>query len=349
MRPAPVTFETKLDADMWLKGQTRDVERGVWAAPEVSRRGGLRLRQYAETWLADRDLKPSTRALYRGLLDDLILPPLGDAYLDKIGPTSVRAWHASLNAGTPTRRAHAYSLLRSIYSTAVADDLVDANPCRVKGAGAARKVHDTRPATLAELEVIVDTIPARYQAMVLLAAWCGLRFGELTELRRSDVDVTEGLLRVQRGVTRVDGAFVVGDPKSEAGRRSVAIPPHLMSAIRKHLTTHTGPEPGALLFPARDGGHMQPSTLYKVWYPAREAAGRNDLRFHDLRHTGATLAAATGATLKELMARIGHSTPAAAMRYQHAAAGRDRAIAEALSGFAKAKVVPLRRARGKSA
>jgi integrase len=88
---------------------------------------------------------------------------------------------------------------------------------------------------------------------------------------------------------------------------------------------------------------MQPSTLYKVWYPAREAAGRPDLRFHDLRHTGATLAAATGATLAELMARLGHSTPAAAMRYQHAAADRDQAIAEALSGFAAAKVVPLKR------
>jgi integrase len=87
---------------------------------------------------------------------------------------------------------------------------------------------------------------------------------------------------------------------------------------------------------------MQPSTLYKVWYPAREAASRPDLRFHDLRHTGATLAAATGATLAELMARLGHSTPAAAMRYQHAAADRDRAIAEALSGFAGNNVVSLK-------
>ncbi len=73
-----------------------------------------------------------------------------------------------------------------------------------------------------------------------------------------------------------------------------------------------------------------------VFHPARHKAGRPDLRFHDLRHTGAVLAAATGATLAELMARLGHSTPAAAMRYQHASADRDRAIAEKLSGLATA-------------
>ena len=86
-----------------------------------------------------------------------------------------------------------------------------------------------------------------------------------------------------------------------------------------------------------------PSTLYRVFYPAREAAGRPDLRFHDLRHTGATLAAATGATLAELMARLGHSTPGAAMRYQHASADRDRVIAEALSKLATDNVTPIRR------
>jgi integrase len=98
-----------------------------------------------------------------------------------------------------------------------------------------------------------------------------------------------------------------------------------------------------LLFPAGHGGHLVPSTLYGVFYPAREAAGRPDLRFHDLRHIGATLAAATGATLAELMARLGHSTPGAAMRYQHASADRDRVIAEALSQLAADNVTPIRR------
>lgn len=92
--------------------------------------------------------------------------------------------------------------------------------------------------------------------------------------------------------------------------------------------------PEALLFPAVSGGHLHPRTFGKRFDQAREAAGRPDLHFHDLRHTGAVLAAQTGATLAELMARLGHSTPDAAMRYQHAAADRDRAIAAALSKLA---------------
>ena len=97
-------------------------------------------------------------------------------------------------------------------------------------------------------------------------------------------------------------------PKSDAGRRDVTIPPHLLPAVTDHLKRHAQVGAQGLLFPAGHGGHLVPSTLYRVFYPAREAAGRPDLRFHDLRHTGADLAAATGATLAELMARLGHST-----------------------------------------
>jgi integrase len=111
----------------------------------------------------------------------------------------------------------------------------------------------------------------------------------------------------------------------------------------EHLKAHTQLGAQGLLFPAGHGGHLVPSTLCGVFYPGREAAGRPDLRFHDLRHTGATLAAATGATLAELMARLGHSTPGAAMRYQHASADRDRVIADALSKLATDNVTPIRR------
>ena len=123
---------------------------------------------------------------------------------------------------------------------------------------------------------------------------------------------------------------MVGTPKSNAGVRDIVIPPHLLPIVAEHLRAHA-PGHDDLLFPAANGSHLSPSTLQKPYGRARAAAGRPDLRFHDLRHTGAVLAAATGATLAELMARLGHSTVGAAMRYQHAALDRDRAIAEALS------------------
>jgi integrase len=124
-------------------------------------------------------------------------------------------------------------------------------------------------------------------------------------------------------------------PKSDAGSRDVAIPPHLVPMLKAHLETHVGPKSDALLFPAKHGGHLAPATLYRRFYTARDAAKRPDLRFHDLRHSGAVLAARTGATLAELMGRLGHSTPQAAMRYQHAAEGRDKQIAALLSKLAK--------------
>lgn len=146
--------------------------------------------------------------------------------------------------------------------------------------------------------------------MVLLAAWCGLRFGEITELRRHDVDLAEGVVKIRRAVVRVDGMFVIGTPKSDAGTRDVSIPPHLLPAVKTHLASNIIGGRDGLLFPAAGDPtkHLAPATLYKVFYNARAEAGRPDLRFHDLRRTGAVLAASTGATLAELMARLGHST-----------------------------------------
>jgi integrase len=184
-----------------------------------------------------------------------------------------------------------------------------------------------------ELATITQAMPERYRPMVLLASWCALRLGELTELRRMDIDLNSEVIRVSRAVVRVNKEFRVTTPKSDAGTRDVAIPPHLLPAIEDHLAKHVGERPDSLLFPGQHGHgrHMHPQTLYGHYYQAREAANRSDLRFHDLRHSGAVLAAQTGATLAELMARLGHSTPGAALLYQHAAQGRDREIAALLS------------------
>jgi integrase len=155
-------------------------------------------------------------------------------------------------------------------------------------------------------------------------------------------------LHIRRGVVRVDGEVVVSGPKTAGSVRTVAIPPHLKPVLRDHLAHHAQPGRDGLVFPARGGGYLAESTLRKVYHPARAKAGREDLAWHHLRHTGAVLAAATGATLAELMARLGHSTPQAAMRYQHAASDRDVVIAAALSDLAAGTVVELPTRRGES-
>ncbi len=337
---APRTFDARIDAEAWLSDERRLLTAGTWTAPSdraagVVRRQVLTLDAYATTWLADRPLKPRTVEHYASLIRHQ-LAPLADRPVASLGPAEIRAWHAALDSTKPTLRAHAYSLLRAILTTAVHDGLLPSNPCHIRGAGNAKRVHKIQPATLAELEALVTAMPVRYRTMTLMAAWCGLRFGELVELRRSDVDLKAGVIRVRRGAVRVAGGTVVGTPKSAAGIRDVAVPPHLVPLLREHITEHSAFGRDGLLFPsAHDPAvHLAPSALYRVFYPAREKAGRPDLRWHDLRHTGAVLAAQTGATLAELMGRLGHSTPGAALRYQHTAQGRDAEIAVRLSALA---------------
>ena len=335
---APTLFTAKVDARAWLSLRQSEIIRHAWVPPgtEKPKVARLTLADYAKTWMAQRDLKDRTREHYQKLLDQHIVPGLGALPLASITADDVRRWYAGFGTGTPTLRAHCYGLLRTILATAASDGRIQVNPCVIRGAGSARRVHKIRPASLTELEKLTAAMPEQYRAMILLASWCALRFGELTELRRRDIDLTDGTIRVQRAVVRVGGEFQVTTPKSEAGIRDVAVPPHLLPTLEAHLSKHVAPGRDSLLFPAQHGGHLAPATLYRQFYRARDAAGRPDLRFHDLRHSGAVLAAATGATLAELMGRLGHSTPQAALRYQHVAGGRDREIAALLSKLAEA-------------
>jgi integrase len=327
---APNTFDTREDAEAWLTDVRRQVSRGEWNVKRTTN-NVLTLAAYSGMWLEGRTLKPRTRAHYRSLLDQHLLPAFGDAPLRSIDSDDIRDWWVTMGASRPTLRAHAYGLLRTILSSAVQDRLMDLNPCHIRGAGNSKRVHKIKPASIAELEAIVTAMPERYRAMTLIAAWCQLRFGELTELRRKDINQTTGTIHVRRGVVRAAGKTIVGTPKSDAGIRDVAIPPHLMPMLKEHLRDHAEPGKDGLLFPAAGGGHLATSTLYRVYYPAREAAGRPDLRWHDLRHSGAVLAAQSGATLADLMGRLGHSTPGAALIYQHMAQGRDAELARRMS------------------
>lgn len=139
----------------------------------------------------------------------------------------MREWYATTAINTPTLRSHAYGLLHTILGQAIRDALLRSNPCHIRGAENAKRTKKIKPATLPELEKLTAAMPERYRAMVLLASWCGMRFGELAELRRGDVDVQFGVIRVRRGVVRAGGEVIVKKPKSDAGVQDIAIPPHL--------------------------------------------------------------------------------------------------------------------------
>lgn len=349
---APTLFLTIKDARGWLSIVQADIIRKAWTPPEAldeTPRTVLTFREFADDWLEHRQvkgrpLKERTREHYQTLLDDHIFPTFGALPLASITGDDVRSWYQRLDKATPTLRAHCYGLLRTIMGTAASTGKTAINPCNIEGAGSVKRVHTPRPASVYEVNALAWEMPRQYRAMVLLAAWCALRFGELTELRNRDIilaippensdDDPAGVVRVERAVVRTDDGFRVTTPKSDAGIRDVSVPPHLVRQLKAHLDMFAS-GPDDLLFPADHGGHLAPATLYRRFYAARERIGRPDLRWHDLRHTGADLAAVTGATLADLMGRLGHSTPAAAMRYQHASQARDRELAAKLSKLAE--------------
>lgn len=338
--PAPDTFATKTAAERWLASVETDIARGHWVDPQTRQ---LLLRGYAESWLAARpDLKIRTRELYQWLLRKYVLPQLGELPLDKITPTLVRGWHATLlREGSPTPARQSYALLRAVLNTAVADELIVRNPCLVRGAGVARS-GERSVATLPQIAALAEAVPPRYRMLILLAAWSGARWGELVALSRGRLDLDRGTMTIDRQYVELeDNTLVLDTPKTAAGIRTVHIPPHLLDELREHLTAYPDPDgERSLVFTNALGGPLTRGGFRSTWVKARERVGLPEFRFHDLRHTGNTLAAATGASTKELMARMGHASMRAALVYQHASADRDAAIAAALSRLSEGEAVP---------
>lgn len=339
---APMTFDTMTDARGWLAQERARVVAGKWEPPKVRALTDAQrtLDGYARHWVTTRTgrsgapLRDTTRHGYLALLDGP-LAPLGEVPVANLTPALIRSWFSALTAtGRLTTAARAYGLLRSVLGTAVVDGILPTNPCAIRGAQNATTGKRVEPPTDAELTIIAANMPDHLLAALVISAWGALRYGELTELRRRDLTDTGDtvLIRIERAVTRVPGnGFHVGPPKSEAGVRVVAMPPQTRQAIIDHLDRYAQPGPDGLLFPARNGGHLAESTFTKSWYKARAAADRDDLPWHALRHFGGTRYAQTGATLREIMARLGHSSPRAALRYQHTA-GRDTELAARMMG-----------------
>jgi len=233
-------------------------------------------------------------------------------------------------------RAKSYRLLSRILGTAIESGYLTRNPCTIRGA-AAEPAPEIRFATVAEVAALADAIPPRFRALVLVAAYTGLRWGELAGLRVKRVDLLHRRITVAEQLLEVRGRLAVGPPKTGAGQRTVTLPTVAAEALAEHLSVYAEAGPDGLVFPAARGGPIRRSNFTRrVWIPTTRAAGVEGLRFHDLRHTAATLAVAAGASTRELMVRMGHSSSAAALRYQHVMAGRDAAIAAALDELVKA-------------
>ena len=332
-RPAPYTFATKTDAERWLTRVEAEIIKDLWRDPSLGR---VRLADYLDEWVSQRPgLRPRTVDLYRSLSRRHLVPTLGDRMLCDLTSGIVRAWHAELiSAGTGrTMAAKAYRLLRAVLNTAVDDEIIVRNPCRIKGAGA-EHAPERPTATVAQVLALADYVPARFRALILLAAFTSVRYGELAALRRRDIDPECTAVTVRANlVERPGGALVLGPPKTAAGRRTVTIPEAIRADILDHLGTYTADDPHAAVFTGAKGAALRRGNFHRTvrWSEAVAKVGLPGFHFHDLRHTGNTLASVSGASLADLMARMGHSSTRAARIYAHTTKQRDIAIADALS------------------
>ena len=216
-------------------------------------------------------------------------------------------------------------------SQAVADELIPANPCAIKGAGQrdARDRVERRTVSLQEMWALADGMPERYRASVILAFCSGLRAGELFALQRKHVDLAAGVVRVEQSLAPPGtGQGWFSAPKTRAGKRAVVLPAIAVTALREHMTRFTPPGRDSLLFGTRTGTPLSSGQRTTMFAKARTAIARDDLTWHDQRHSALTLVASTGATLSELMQRAGHASPRAALHYQHAVDDSQRRIVE---------------------
>lgn len=272
------------------------MDSGVWIDP---RAGRVTLAAWATEWQRTVvHLRPKTRRIYDVNLRNHILPVLGDYELAKLTPSMLRAWLSDVTAkdgrrGKPIAAgtvAQAYRTLNRVLAAAVDDELIGRNPLR--GVKPPRvEPEPMRFLTHDEVATLAASIDARYRALVYVAAYTGLRAGELIALRRPHVDLLRRTITVVEQVQYIDRRHVVSPPKSAAGRRSVALPRLVADELDEHLRRLPDQSADALVFPAPEGGYLHLENFRKrAWLPAVERAGLAPLRVHDLRHTCASLA-----------------------------------------------------------
>jgi integrase len=311
------TFRTRKDAEAWRRQQLSAVDEGSWIDPQSGR---VTLASWSNDWLDSAvNLRATTRAIHRRNLDLHILPALGSVELGKLKAPSLRAWLNDL-AATPLRSGkprsagttrQAYGTLERVLSAAVKDGVLARNPLdpvdQPKADEREMKVLDVD-----QLATVLDDMNERYRVLVLVAAYCGLRAGELVGLRRKRVDLVRRRITVEEQITEISGGeLVTGPPKTKAGRREVPIPSFVADQLVTHMATWSEPGPNGLVFTSPGGGPIRwRSWVGRYWRPVVDPLGHKDLRFHDMRHTFASLAIASGADIKTLQRILGHASAA---------------------------------------
>jgi integrase len=316
-------FGRKTDAQTWLNHQVSDQVTGTWTDPALS---GITFGALAERWLSTKTTRsPKTVAGYRSLLETVVLPRWSEVLLRDIRFDDLQMWITGLRVSgsvrfegqglSASRVRQAHQLFSAAMKFAVKAKYLPANPA--DGVELPRLPEVEQRYLTHEQLHRVAVASGRLRTLVLLLGYCGLRFGEATALRVSDVDITARKIRVVRSVTYVRKTGLIEGATKNHTARSVPVPVFLSRLLETEIADH-GSE--ALLFTsARGGGHL---TLGQARYTFQKATAAVDgcagVRLHDLRHTCASLAISAGANVKVVQRLLGHKTAVLTLdRYGH--------------------------------
>ena len=312
------TFTRKVEAERFAAAVETDKSRGSWTDPQ---KGRITVSDWSSVWLKSKvDLRPSSRARLEGIVATHIEPVFGRRTLDRVGNADVRAWVSKLSterSAATTRKAH--NALHQMFRAAVSDRRIPFDPTADVPLPA-EHAHEQKFLTADQVETLANCIEPRFRAFVLLAAYGGLRFGELAGLRRKRVDVLRGRVDVSEATSDVHGySLTFGPPKTKRSRRPVPLPRCMVSELEAHLTEYVDADADALVFTGPKGAPIRRAGFGRLWWaPATKAAGLEGLRVHELRHTFVALSIAAGCDARKVSIRAGHSSVAFTLdRYGH--------------------------------
>ena len=315
---------TKYDAEQFEATTRADMVRGDWIDPTQSRE---RVAAWGERWLATKEDKSKAHLLRcKGILNNQILPWFGQAPIGNVSHADVQAWLASdLKDFSSSTRQKARGSLKEIFDLAVLSGALKQNPVQHTKVTADSKT-ERRFLSIVEIDVLANEIsrPQRHTSrpydtdrhdlslLVRVAAFTGMRRGEIFALHTRNTDFQTGRVLITESVSEAGGRTELKPPKSGKSR-SVHMPMSLAAELKAHVDGRDG-----IVFCNRDGGFMRGTFMKRHYTPAAARAGLLPLRFHDLRHTYAALMIAAGRHVKEIQMAMGHATSAFTMdQYGH--------------------------------
>ena len=334
------------ERDRWVRDVEHSKDRGQYISAKLGR---TRVDEWCKTWRKTKGkgkmkrvgngkvkregLSPTTLARLDSVLKVHVIPTFGKMQLSAVRHSAVCAWVADmLEDYSPSTVRKSYFALSQMMAMAVRERYIKWNPCDGVELPAENENEEQRFLTMDEVGALAGAIEPRFRAFVLLAAYGGLRFGELAGLRRKRIDLLRGSVQIAETLVEVNGVHSFGPPKTKKSLRTVRLPRSVVKELQKHLDTYVEADPGAIAFTGPKGALLRRTGFGRCfWKPAVEAAGLTPLRIHDMRHTFVSLWVAAGRNVKEVSVAAGHSSVAFTLdRYGHLYERDDEALQDEL-------------------